>query len=985
MTLAVPALGQPANEVVRELYERWSRGDAVGVRALWTEARRARATEAMAATGCVVFDSLVIDKNETAAGSEVRIMVDGIVTRMHAGTRWRTYSDPHRAIVTLEKHGQSWQITDWRLREEELVSALAGATSEAGRETLLALAVDLQTPALAQLLERRAIDAINKGEFALARELLRIMERLAVQLSDKRVQAEAFGVASILLRWDPEDFAKSLALAREASSAAVQASDPDVLARSQQRLGRAQMFAGASAEASPALEQALDLADDLIDATPAALAATDLARLQEERRNYRLALVYATEALRHAERTGNANAIINASQIVAALYNGQGDVRLAEPYFERALNVARAHGFLHAMVVEATGLGIVAIKAGDLATAGKWVEKARSYSEAESSTNPDPYKLRGWISIVEKKYDEAERDLREAACIGNDESGLAQSMAFIKLEIGDTDAASRWLDRAETLAPASNATRLFRARVSLARGAIDEAVATLIDIVDIEERVVDMASSGIGQQIASLGTVDEVYRLLIDALIARGSTLEAFRYSERMRARLLRTFLAGKRVNLRNELSIEERSRHTRMIEELQSLNREIVMLREGSGEWPAVHKKLDRARLELEDYESRLLTIKATGAVAAITNDTAGLPSVPAGEVVLSYVTNKSTTIIFILDAGTAGKTRLRVRTVAIASSDLTRRVDSLMKALEQRRIRYGREAAALYALLIQPIAPLLRGRHAVTIVPDGALWNVPFHALKDGEGRYLIERLAVSYAPVVGFLDATRFASRDSSARPTRDLLAFADPTASTAALQKTFASLPEAAREVRQAASLYRTGQTSIRVGAAAQEQLLKREGGRYRILHFATHGIVDVNAPLFSAVLLAPGGGEDGLLEVREIMDLRLNADLAILSACETARGPVSPGEGRISLSWAFLLAGCSTTIVSQWKADSDSTASLMIELHRQLVAGGSPSEALRRAQRKLIGSREQRHPYYWAAFAAMGRAGQVLYPSVAAGH
>ena len=165
------------------------------------------------------------------------------------------------------------------------------------------------------------------------------------------------------------------------------------------------------------------------------------------------------------------------------------------------------------------------------------------------------------------------------------------------------------------------------------------------------------------------------------------------------------------------------------------------------------------------------------------------------------------------------------------------------------------------------------------------------------------------------------------------------------------------------------------SKVLVGATASEQVVKEEAAGFDILHFATHGLLDDRAPMFSALLLAPGPGpaEDGLLEAREIADLRLHARLAVLSACETARGQIAVGEGVIGLSWAFLAAGVPTLVVSDWKTDSSATKELMIDFHRRLLAGAPVAEALRQAELALRRDPRYWHPYYWAPFVAVGQA------------
>jgi CHAT domain-containing protein len=128
-------------------------------------------------------------------------------------------------------------------------------------------------------------------------------------------------------------------------------------------------------------------------------------------------------------------------------------------------------------------------------------------------------------------------------------------------------------------------------------------------------------------------------------------------------------------------------------------------------------------------------------------------------------------------------------------------------------------------------------------------------------------------------------------------------------------------------------------------------------------------------MYSYLALAHGDtNEDGLLEAWEIMQLDLKADLAVLSACETARGRFGAGEGMIGLSWAMFIAGVPTTVVSQWKVESASTRDLMIEFHRQsLTAKSKPTkaEALRQAALKLMKNPATSHPFYWAGFVLVG--------------
>ncbi len=195
-----------------------------------------------------------------------------------------------------------------------------------------------------------------------------------------------------------------------------------------------------------------------------------------------------------------------------------------------------------------------------------------------------------------------------------------------------------------------------------------------------------------------------------------------------------------------------------------------------------------------------------------------------------------------------------------------------------------------------------------------------------------------------------------------------------------------LPEAEKQVQALGRLYGATNSRVYTGGEAREERVKAEAGDYKILQLATHGILNNASPMYSHVMLAQNSesadkpsAEDGLLEAWEMMNLDLNVDLVVLSACETARGRVGAGEGVIGLTWALFVAGSPTTVVSQWKVESASTTELMLEFHRQLQPPAikaasrrvTTADALQRAAVRMLQSREYRHPFYWGAFVIVG--------------
>jgi CHAT domain-containing protein len=336
-----------------------------------------------------------------------------------------------------------------------------------------------------------------------------------------------------------------------------------------------------------------------------------------------------------------------------------------------------------------------------------------------------------------------------------------------------------------------------------------------------------------------------------------------------------------------------------------------------------------------------------------------------------------------FFLTKDVSQKISLKVYPIEIKQKDLAEQTENFRSKLAKGDLDFGKPAQDLYNLLLKPAEAQLKNKTNLIIVPDSALWDLPFQALQPANNKYLIETAAISYAPS---LTALREMAKKNKGKQFADatLLAFGNPTVGKETqdrvkqvfMSESLAPLPEAERLVTSLGKLYGASRSKIFVGAEAREETAKTETPKYRIVQFATHGILNDISPMYSHIVLAQkenSSNEDGLLEAWEMKDLQLNADMVILSACETARGRFGSGEGVIGMSWALFIAGAPTTVASQWKVESSSTTELMLEFHRQLLTGKniSKAEALRRASLKLMKSAQYKHPSYWAGFVMVG--------------
>jgi CHAT domain-containing protein len=305
-----------------------------------------------------------------------------------------------------------------------------------------------------------------------------------------------------------------------------------------------------------------------------------------------------------------------------------------------------------------------------------------------------------------------------------------------------------------------------------------------------------------------------------------------------------------------------------------------------------------------------------------------------------------------------------------------LREKVNRFHSMLADRNPNHRALSRELYQLLIEPIAKELQNTKTVCIVPDSFLWTLPFQALTTKRGNYLVEQYALHYAPSLGVLHEMNDPSRQ---RVTNgSLIAFGNPVIGRdEKLNQDLCPLPEAETEVAEVAAAFRSKVNKVFVGRDADEKSFKALAPAYAMIHLATHGVLDNRDPLYSHLLLTKTDGDlenDGSLEAREIMDMHLNADLAVLSACETGNGRVSPGEGVIGMSWAFFIAGTRSMVVSQWRVNSASTSELMKTFYHALARQPNRSnkaQALKEASVRLRKDARYRHPFYWAGFVLVG--------------
>jgi CHAT domain-containing protein len=376
-------------------------------------------------------------------------------------------------------------------------------------------------------------------------------------------------------------------------------------------------------------------------------------------------------------------------------------------------------------------------------------------------------------------------------------------------------------------------------------------------------------------------------------------------------------------------------------------------------------------------------------GVLKTRSRETVGLEqiqqAVPPSTVLLEYVIADPSSYCLTISRSGSRIVRLGSKTLIEAL------VVAYLKAVKAK-LPAATEARRLYDALVRPI-PEAAQKESLIIVRDGQLHLVPFDGLREVSGQYVAETRKVIYSPsATAFYLLTEQRLRSSTRH--NALLAIGGIQYSRSPMNRSgltrgydrsgFVDLPSSGDEVRIAQATFPKKETKLLLGTSATEAAFKAVGlAEYRVIHLAVHGFADSTFPDRAALVLLSDqlAGEDGFLQASEIVQLRFDADLVVLSACDTAVGPLQGQEGIANLSRAFLLAGARTVISTLWQIDDSSSLFLMKRFYAHLSANGSAASALTAAKRDMLRTFGRKAlPYQWAGFTIEGAAGRPMSPN-----
>ena len=681
-----------------------------------------------------------------------------------------------------------------------------------------------------------------------------------------------------------------------------------------------------------------------------------------------------------------------------------GDFGAAMPLASEALAEARASNNTFMQATSSLMMGSLMLALNDHRAAGQNVERAVAAFEAadDSGSAMLARSFRPFVSMAAGDLTRARREVLEvtdwARGVGDwgHLTELQRQLANIAMRQGDWVAAERALDEATDIVrrhriATESGTLLFdRGRLALYRGdyaVAEREIGRYLAQLDPEQRLSrHEARTHLADVYARRGDLDRAERELRLA----GDELDTWRASLADRDVRLMAFQSSVfEVNDRNA-----------------SVARVLAALA-ATGRADAAFELAERRRArELAERLVRVHALHAAGDSAAASPvrlrgashpadaPSAGLAAAVAAAIpdertaVLEYVTGVmgAPTTLFVLTrhAGGAGASAVRGHALARADSlvdDVARFVALVEGGGDPEAL--GRALGA--TLLDSALAALPPAVTRLVVVPDGPLHRVPWDALRLADGRYLAQRYAVSVAPSATVLAELWRRARErkaADARPVRVLAygdpAFADERAASGEEADVYRSafdstggLPRLRASADEARLVARYGaDAEVRLREAASAAYLKRAPlERFRVLHLATHALVDERAMTRTALALAPGEGESGFVGPGDLAALALDADLVVLSACRSAGGVVVDGEGVQGLTAPLLAAGARAVVATGWRIGDRSTVAFVDDFYDAMARGLPVGEALRAA--KLAAIARGAPPREWAAFMAVG--------------
>ncbi len=765
------------------------------------------------------------------------------------------------------------------------------------------------------------------------------------------------------------------------------AGDNDLVTKCLIGLGTAEADLEHFTEAEKAHQEALDLADQAGNMTRLIQAEIQLSQDYLIQGNPERALQYLVKALGQTTDVDQKTRgdVLTAT---ARCYAGLGQHAAATKYYQQAIGVFGQINHTELKALALNSLAVLSLDTGDYDTFDKVYQQAKDASStlparerAKFEFNDAQSKLmRGRYAEATGIYNEALDKIKNSGDEGL-QSSILRGLGTASYLSKDYATALSFYQKALAMSENSGSIEtqwdctLGVGKAYKALNQYKEAEPMLRRAVALVER----ERSNLTRDSFKTFNLDlrkDCFQELVDLLVRTDRAYESLEIAERGKARAFLDMMANRKERRIASIDIAPVGKPE------EKADGQVLIAMANDGSRSVTVSGRDSAVLEetvISPINADPPTIEEIKALVAKRNSTC-VEFLMANNHIYTWVVNPNGSIHMTPPLLVSKDFHNRVRDLLVAMTQLTK-TPAEMQALGAKR---QAELRNLYGLLIKPIEQYLPKDKdsVVTILPHNVLFCIPFAALMADDGEFLIEKHSLSYAPAIGVLRATQ-KLEEQNGHPQPKLLAFGNPITERIAF---LGKLPYAEKEVNSIAKIFGQPNSTVEVGAAATKDKFAELVPNAVEIHLATHGLVDEEHPMRSAVVLAPTDTDDGMLSVRDILTLKnLKARIVVLSACQTGRGKIT-GDGVVGLSRAFIIAGAPSVLVSQWNVDDLMTGFQMEKFYRFYLKGADRAHALRDAQVATIRYMEnvpdgqtvahekdkvRANPRYWAAFQLIG--------------